>query len=292
MRPLWRIGGAAAITAGLIALQLALAPSTGSTGLLADAAHNAVDLASLILAFVAARVARRPPSERRSFGHGRANALAAFVSAGVLVAVTAAVAVVAMVRLISPGVVHPTGVLVAAGVGLVGNLVAAQILHQHEGHDLNRRAARLHLLGDAGASAAVLAAGIAIAVIGPSASRLDPIASLLICALLVREGMGLVGESGELLLEASPAGLEPAEVRGGLATQSGIEDVHDLHLWGLGEGRLAMSAHLVVDEGTSLASCGTMADQLRRGLEQRFGAVHATFEFEAGGCDDHPERHR
>lgn len=286
----WRIGGAAAITVLLVAVQLGVAPAANSTGLVADAGHNAVDLASLVLAFWAARVAQRPPSERRSFGHGRAKALAAFVSAGVLVAVTVAVAVLAIVRLVSPGEVHPTPVLIAAGLGLVGNLLAAAILHEHEG-DMNRRAARLHLLGDAGASAAVLGAAIAIALIGPGASRLDPVASLIVCALLVREGFKLVSESSELLLEGSPRDLDPGEVRRWLAEAAGVEDVHDLHLWGLGDGRLALSAHVVVAEEMALADCGELADALRRGLGERFGAVHATFEFEAGGCAEHPELH-
>ncbi|MCX6511561.1 MAG: cation diffusion facilitator family transporter, partial [Actinobacteria bacterium] len=162
--------------------------------------------------------------------------------------------------------------------------------HEHAG-ELNQRSARLHLLGDAGASAAVLLAGLGILLWGSAASRLDPLATLLVAGMLVREGVKMIRESTEILLEASPKGLDSLELRQWLLTSPDIIEVHDLHLWSLGGLRHAMSAHLVVNKEISLSHCNSLAESLRAELGQRFGNVHATFEFEGRGCAEHVDRH-
>ncbi|MEI6453701.1 MAG: cation diffusion facilitator family transporter [Actinomycetes bacterium] len=289
MRAAWRLGLAAVITVALIVVQVCAAYVAHSSSLIADAGHNLVDLASLLLAWFAARVALRPPNAQRTWGHDRPNILAALTSASVLVLVTIAVTVLAVMRLIHPGVVHPTPLLIAAGLGLLGNIFAAYLLHEHAG-ELNQRSARLHLLGDAGASAAVLLAGLGILLWGSAASRLDPLATLLVAGMLVREGVKIIRESTEILLEASPKGLDSLELRQWLLTSPDIIEVHDLHLWSLGGLRHAMSAHLVVNEEISLSHCNSLAESLRAELGQRFGNVHATFEFEGRGCAEHVDR--
>src|SRR5438105_1843543 len=216
---------------------------TGSLALLSDAGHMLTDGAALGLGAAAAWLARHPPSERHSYGLGRAEVFAALVNAGAMLAILVVLAYEALLRLKSPSAVNGAVAALIALAGLGVNLWVMRRLTPHH-HDLNARAARLHVLGDALGSLAALIAGAAIALGGWT--MIDPLASLLICALIAVSGFRLLRESLHALMEGVPHGLSVEAIGGEMASVEGVLSVHDLHVWMLSGSRSALSAHVVV----------------------------------------------
>src|SRR3954468_2428342 len=235
---------AAVLTLAFALIEAAGGWWTGSLALLSDAGHMITDGAALVLAAVAAWMARQPPSERHSYGLGRAEVVAALANSGTMLVIVVALAYEAIVRLREPAEVNGA---VAAGIALAGlalNLVILRRLSPH-GHDMNTRAARLHVLGDALGSVAALVSGVAIA-LGAS-TRIDPIASLAICALIALSSVRLLRESVHALMEGVPHGLSVEAVGSEMACVAGVLSVHDLHVWVLSGSKMALSAHVVVE---------------------------------------------
>ncbi len=263
---------------------------TGSLALLADLGHQITDVAALAAALVATRIATRPPSARRTFGLGRSEVLGAAVNALALLAVTVWVAVQAVGRLVtsSDSEVPGAGLLLFGAVGLVGNLVSLAVLARSDRANLNVRGAALHVLGDALGSVAVLAA--AAVTLATGWTHADTVASLVIVVILLPRTVGLLRETGHLLLEGTPRGIDVDEVRGALAAVPGVEEVHDLHVWAINDRNPTMSAHLVVDPaGGSAAGCGDhgVLDRASHVLRERFGLHHSTLQVEAADHADH-----
>lgn len=247
---------------------------SNSLALLADAGHMMTDNLALTLALIAAWFARRPPDPSRTYGYQRVEILAALVNGVALVVVCLFIVWEAWERLLTPrDVDYGLMAAVAAG-GLVVNLIAARILHGHH-HGLNVRAAYLHVLGDLlGSVGALVAAGL-IATFGWVWA--DPIASVLICIIILVSATRLVLKSLHVLMEGVPEHLDTREVHRCLAETSGVEDVHDLHVWSLAGGAPLLTAHLVVDPSV------TPAEVLReagRALRTRFGITHATLQID------------
>lgn len=255
---------------------------TGSLSLLADLGHQVTDVAALVAAVIAARLAQRPPSTRRTFGLGRAEVLGAAVNALALLAVTVWVAVEAVERLGDPTPVPGLGLLVFGAIGLAGNLVSLLVLSRGAAENMNVRGAALHVLGDALGSVAVLAAAAVTLLTGWIYA--DTVASLIIVAILVPRTVALLREASHLLLEGAPAGIDVEEVRGALVELPGVEEVHDLHVWAINDRTPAVTAHLVVEEaGCATADCGEhgVLDAATALLEDRFGLHHSTLQVEA-----------
>ena len=275
-----RLAWALAITVGVLLVEAVGAAVTGSLALLADAGHMAVDALGLTAALVAAMLARRPPSLQRTYGLGRAEVLAAALNALVLLAVAGFVAVEAVSRLADPPPVPGVPLLVLGALGLVGNLAAG------DRHDLNLRGALLEVAGDALGSVAVL--GAAAVVLTTGARIADPIASLLIAALIAPRALALLGDAAHVLLEGAPRHLDPAAVHRALCEVPGVRDVHHLHLWTITSGRHAVSAHLVVGE-TAPVRCGSASvlDVAGDALHRHFGLTHSTLQLEHGQHAEH-----
>ena len=255
---------------------------TGSLSLLADLGHQVTDVAALLAALLAARLAQRPPSNRRTFGLGRAEVLGAAVNALALLAVTVWVAIEAIERLSSPTSVPGLGLLVFGAIGLAGNLVSLAVLSRGAAENMNVRGAALHVLGDALGSVAVLIAAAVTLLTGWVYA--DTAASLVIVAILVPRTVALLREASHLLLEGAPAGIDVEEVREALVALPGVDEVHDLHVWAINDRTPAVSAHLVVDEaGCATADCGEhgVLDAATRVLEERFSLRHSTLQVEA-----------
>ena len=188
----------------------------------------------------------------------------------------------AIVRLVHPADVEGATVAIVAAVAFVANLATARVLNDHS-RDLNMRAALLHMVGDAAASLAVLAAGAVIAVTGGYA-RLDPIASLVVSALIAWRAVGLLRETTDVLLESTPENLDTAAILAAMAGTPGVESVHDLHTWSLSSEVAALSAHVVLDGHPSLEEAQVVAARVKRRLTQDFTIVHATLEVECETC--------
>lgn len=288
-----RLGWALAITLVVLLAEIVGAALTGSLALLADAGHLATDALGLTAALIAAVLAQRPPSHLRTFGLGRAEILAAALNALVLLAVAGTVAFEAIDRLGDPPQVAGVPLLILGAFGLVGNLVALAVLtrggpgREEAGQrSLNLRGALLEVMGDALGSIAVL--GAAVVVLTTGWQQADPVASLLIAALIAPRAISLLCEAGHVLLEGTPRGLDVAEVDRVLRAVPGVLDVHDLHLWTITSGRHAVSAHLVVSEAWSV-HCGetSVLDAAGARLRTQFGLTHSTLQVEHDAHADH-----
>jgi cobalt-zinc-cadmium efflux system protein len=247
--------------------------------LLADAAHYFTDLFSLALALVAVTWAVRPADEQHSFGHGRAEVLAAFVNAVVLWVIVALLGAEAYLRLRSPVAVEGPIVLVVGGFTLAANLALARFLRTSDRSRMNVRAAYLHVLSDVLGSAAAVAAGALIYLWRIELA--DPIASLLVAALVAVFAYRLSRESVNILLEGTPAHLDPSEVERTLRTVPSVRSVHDLHLWTLGSGAESMSVHVVLQEPPR---DDRVAHEIDRLVRERFRIRHSTIQVEAPDC--------
>ena len=249
---------------------------TGSLALLSDAGHMLTDGAALGLGALAAWIARRPPSSRHSYGLGRAEVVAALVNAGAMLVILAALGYEAIVRLRAPAPVQGAVAALIAAAGLALNLFVLRRLSPHT-HDMNARAARLHVLGDVLGSVAALAAGALIALTGWM--RIDPVASLAICALIAFSSVRLLRESVHALMEGVPRGMSVEAIGGEMARVAGVASVHDLHVWTLSGSRTALSAHVVVH---SMGQWERTLVELQQRLHERFGIDHVTLQPETG----------
>ena len=276
-----RLGLALGVTVVVLVVGIAGAVLTGSLALLADLGHVGTDVVALGTALVASGLAARPPSRRRTFGLGRAEVLGAALNAVLLLGVTVWVAVEAVERLATPTAVPGGGLLLYGLVGLVGNVVALAVLRRGSG-GMNVRGAALHVLGDALGSVAVLAAAAVTLTTGWAYA--DTVASLVIVAILLPRTVALLRETGHVLLEGAPAGIDVDDVHATLLDVGGVAEVHDLHVWAINDRSPAVSAHLVIsDEGCTTADCGEhgVLDRATHLLRERFGLEHSTLQIEA-----------
>ena len=243
----------------------------GSLALLADAGHMVTDAAALGIALLAQRVARLPPSRRASYGYARAEVIAAFINALLMLAVVVGIAIEAVRRLLSPTPVAGGMVIVVAGVGLLVNIYAAWSLSH--GRSLKSRAALLHVSGDMLGSVAAIVAGAVVAATGWM--PIDPILSLLVAVLVLRSTWLLLKASTHVLMEGVPAHLSYEEIGSALTGVAGVAAVHDLHIWQMSTDRAALSAHLVIRDAQAWPQILAAAQRL---LAERFRIDHVTLQ--------------
>lgn len=271
---------ALALIVGFMVLEVVVAFVAGSLALLADAGHMLTDAAALATALWAIGLAARPATAKWSFGLKRAEILSAAVNGITLVAVACVVIVEAIQRLLSPGAVGGPAVLTVALVGVAVNAAATWALSRGDRSSLNVEGAFQHILTDAAGFIATAAAGIVIITTG--FARADAIASLVVVALMARAAWGLLGESGRILLEGTPRGIDLDEVRHRLlAVDEHVLDVHDLHAWVLTSDLPAMTAHVVVDDSClSDGHTAQLLDRLQNAMRDQFDTDHSTLQFE------------
>jgi cobalt-zinc-cadmium efflux system protein len=262
----------------------------GSLALLADAGHVLTDMTGLILALIAASLATRGATEKRTFGLQRAEVLAALGNALLLVAVAVWVLIMAVSRLRSPAEINSDLMLAVAVVGALANLVGLLILRPAQSKSLNMRGAYLEVFGDLVGSIAVIVAAVLILITG--STIFDAIASLVIVVLIIPRAWSLLREVVDVLLEATPRGVDLAEVRDHIKRVRGVVDVHDLHAWTITSGVPVLSAHVTVDntcirEGRA----GEVLDRLGEGLGGHFDVSHCTFQLEPVGHQEHEAAH-
>jgi cobalt-zinc-cadmium efflux system protein len=269
---LWR---AAAFTLAFAVVEALGGWWTGSLALVSDAGHMLTDGAALALGALAGWMARRPPSRLHSYGYGRAEVFAAVVNAGTMLAIAAAIAYEAFARFGQPREIQGGMAAAIALAGLALNLGIMKWLAPHR-HDMNARAAALHVLGDTLGSVGALASGIVIVLTGWTA--IDAIASLFICLLIAVSSLRLLRESVHALMEGVPLRLSADAVGRELARVDGVASVHDLHIWTLSGSRVALSAHVVVRD---LSRWDRTLQQLQGVLRERFGIEHVTLQAES-----------
>jgi cobalt-zinc-cadmium efflux system protein len=247
--------------------------ATGSLALLADAGHNLSDVVALAVALVAARLTARPPKALRTFGYRRAEILSAFVNAASLVVIAALIAFEAA-RRFGDGHTPPGGWLVAvAGVGVLVNAAGAAIVFRGSRENLNLRASFLHLATDAAGSALVIVAGVVILATGLEV--VDPIAGLILAALVFASAVGVLRSSTAILMEQAPGHLSPPDVAAAILGVPGVVSLHDLHVWTIGSGFDAISAHVLVARGED---CHARRREIETALHDGFGIDHTTLQ--------------
>jgi cobalt-zinc-cadmium efflux system protein len=249
---------------------------SGSLALLGDAAHMLTDSFALLLSFAAARLAALPPSSAMSYGWRRAEVIAALLNALLMVGIVAALTLAALERLQTPRPVQGGTVVLIAAIGLLVNLLVLRQLHGAHSQALNMRGALLHVIGDLLGSLAALCSGLVIWLSGWT--RIDPLLSLLIAALILGSALRLLRDVLRVLMEATPAEVDLDAVRGELLDLPGVHAVHDLHVWTLAGDRLLLSAHLAVEDDQGWPRILIAA---QRRLRDRFGVGHATLQPES-----------
>jgi cobalt-zinc-cadmium efflux system protein len=247
---------------------------SGSLALLADAGHMFTDVAALGLSVFAMRLARRPPSTKRTFGYARLEILAALVNGAALLVIAGLILVEAWERLRAPVQVDGGLMLGVAALGLAVNVVGALLLHSHAHENLNVRGAYLHVLGDLLGSVGAIAAGIVILTTGWAPA--DPIVSVAIALLILWGAWGLVREAADILLESAPAHVDMDAILADLAGVPGLDQVHDVHVWTLTSGFVALSAHGVIDDPREHTR---ILEEVRTRMRGH-GIEHVTFQIE------------
>ncbi len=260
---------------------------TGSLALLSDALHNLGDSLGLGLAWGAAVLAQRLPTASHTYGWRRATLLAPLANALILTGFSGALAWEAARRMSTPPEIPAWPVVWVAAIGIVVNLGTAWLFRRDRERDLNRRGAWLHLLSDAAVSAAAVLAGLGMLLGGWF--LLDPILALLVAATIAMAGWRLLRESFRQVMDAVPTGIDSEVVRAWLREQPGVLDVHHLHIWAIGSGEIALTAHLV-RPGES--DHDAFLDVTLGLLESRFGINHATLQVEVGTGARHDRRDR
>lgn len=269
---------AAAVVGGLV---------FDSVALLADAGHVLSDLGAIGLGLVAARLAARPATGRRTFGYHRSEILAALANGLGLVVVAVLVVVESIGRLSDPPDVAGGGVLIVGVAGLAGNVAATAVLARGDREDLNLEGVLRHSAADALGSLGVIASGTIVLATG--FLEADPIVGMLIGLLILAGSWRLVREPVDVLMEAAPRGVEVDEVGGAMASVAGVREVHDLHVWTVTAGFPALAAHVVTDPAEDVDE---VRRRLERLLDERFGIEHTTLQAMAAPLLDLEDRRR
>lgn len=256
---------------------------SGSLALLSDALHNASDVMALLITLASRGLGRRPPSPRFSYGHKRLEVMAALVNASVLVVLAAVVGHSAIGRLRQPQLLQGAPMLAVAVAACVANIAAVFLLKGHEKSDLNIRSAFLHLIQDAAASfVVVVAALLAGTRLGP---YIDPVVSLLIGLAVVVSAVSLIWESLGILAEGTPEAVDLTALASSLHEAFAPARFHHLHVWSVGPGQVALTAHVKLSNG-SLGEVERRLAAIRAFLVERWQIRHSTLEPEWEGCPD------
>ena len=263
------------LSLAILVVEVAGAILANSLALLADAGHMLTDIAGVAMALLAIWFAGRPATNGRTFGYLRLEVLAAGANATLLFGIAAFVLVEAWRRLAQPPEVASGLMLAVAVVGLVANAVSLFVLRDAQRESLNMRGAYLEVMGDVAGSAAVLVAAALIALTGWTVA--DAVASVVIGLLILPRTWSLLREATDVLLEATPRGVDLDEVRRHIRSQRGVRDVHDLHAWTITSGLNVLSAHVVI--GPEVQTTDVL-DELCRCLSGDFDIEHSTFQLE------------
>ena len=265
------------LTGGFMVVEAAGGWLSGSLALLADAGHMRTDVGALGLTLFTARMARRPPNDNKTYGYLRLEILAALVNGALLFVIAGLIVLEAIHRVRNPGPIQGGLFLAVAAAGLLVNAVGLSLLHRDRKHHLNTRGAYLHILGDLLGSVGALIAAVVVLTTGWTLA--DPIISVLIAILILGGAWRLVRESTDILLEAVPGHVSMPEVQRRMLAVPGVSAVHDLHVWTVTSGIVAMSGHAVVPE---LADHPDVLSRIREAMGD-LGIGHVTVQLEMRG---------
>ncbi|HET6488389.1 MAG TPA: cation diffusion facilitator family transporter [Syntrophales bacterium] len=272
-----------AFTVTLTVLEIVGGFISNSLALLSDAGHMLTDSLAVFLSYLAIRWSRRPANHRKTFGYHRAEILVALANGVALVAIAGYIFYEAVQRFFNPQEIKTGILLVIAAIGLAGNLFGLFILKGESHENLNVRSAFFHILADTLSSVGVIVGGIIIWFTGWY--LVDSLIGVLIGGIVLRGAVDLVMESGEILLESTPRDIDLAQLRLEVQEIPGVEDLHDIHIWTIGSGMRALSAHVLTDN-ISTRESQEIACRIRAVLGDQFNIAHTTLEMECETCGD------
>ncbi len=265
---------------GFVVAEVLYGLAAHSLALISDAGHNLSDVFCLLLAWGATRLTQTAPTKRRTYGWRRSSIFASLINAIILLVVVGGIALEAIRRLAEPQAVAGRTVMAVAAIGIMINGISALLFMAGRKRDLNIKGAFLHMAADAAVSAGVVVAAFAIQLTGWQ--WLDPVVSLAIGAVIVWGTWGLLRESINLSMDAVPAEIDPGAVENYLANLEGVTAVHDLHIWAMSTTEVALTVHLVMEEGPRN---DLFLHEVSDTLRERFGIGHATTQIECGNCE-------
>ncbi len=248
-----------------------------SLALLGDSAHLLTDVLTVGIAILTLRLGRMRHTPRRTFGYHRAEIFAALINGSTLIAVALVIIYQAILRLEQPPTVQGSLVLTVAVIGLIGNLAVTGLLAPNRKTSLNVRGAFLHALGDTVSSVAVIFSSLIVILTGYNG--IDPLIATLIGVLIIRSAYGLVRDSTNILLEATPKQFELGKIAETIRSIDGVKGVHDLHVWTITSGLYALSGHITVDSDT-IQSGSAVVEKVSAKLKESFGIGHVTLQME------------
>jgi cobalt-zinc-cadmium efflux system protein len=268
---------AIALSAGTLLIEVTGGILSGSLALLSDAGHVLTDVLALVLSLMAVRFASLPATPAKSYGYHRLEILTALLNGALLVTISTGILYKAVRRFFAPAPIESSLMIGVAFVGLVANLAGVALLSRCP-QNLNLRGARMHVIGDALSSVGVLVAGGIILVTGWE--RVDAIMAVVIAVIIAVGSIRLVREAVDVLLEATPEGIELDEVSRAIAGLPGVVEVHDLHIWSITTGLAALSGHVRLD-GSPRDGGDDMLNRIKQTVRDRFGIVHTTIQIES-----------
>lgn len=259
---------------------------SGSLSLVSDAVHNLGDTLAIAFAWAAQGIGAKKASMRYTFGYKRAEILAAFLNATVLMAICFFLLKEAYDKWMNPSTIDGTLMLTVAIIGLFANLFCVLILQKDKEHNINTRAAYLHLLGDTMSSVAVILGAIAIMLRG--AFWLDPLITVFVSIYIMYHTWGVLKEAIDILMQSAPADIDLSEIVKEVEAVAGVSNIHHLHVWQLSEEQTHFEAHILTSPGTSVETMAEIRRQVNEILE-RHGIHHSTLQIETdsscGSCD-------
>jgi cobalt-zinc-cadmium efflux system protein len=267
-----------ALSVGTLLVEVAGGLLSGSLALLSDAGHVLTDVLALVLSLMAVRFSTLPATPAKTYGYHRLEILTALLNGTMLIVISAGILYKSARRFVHPQPIESSLMLGVALVGLVANLVGVALLSKSP-QNLNVRGARMHVISDALSSVGVVVAGGIIALTGWQ--RLDPIVGGAISLVIAFGSLRLVREAIDVLLEATPAGIDLDQVSLAIAAVPGVVEVHDLHIWSITTGLPALSGHVRLDGASPRTSSDDMLNRIKQTVRDRFGIVHTTIQIES-----------
>ena len=257
---------------------------SNSLSLISDAIHNLGDTSAIFIAFLAGKHADKKPDARKTFGYKRTEILAALFNAVVLIAICFFLFVEAYERFRNPQTIKGGIMLSVAVFGLIANLISVLVLQKEKSHNLNIRAAYLHLLGDTLSSVAVIAGGIAILVW--QIYWLDPLVTVAVGVYIIYHTWDVVRQTVDILMQATPRHIDIQEIKQSVEALPQVENIHHLHIWQMDDEHIHLEAHLNISQDLSLSKAQTVRHDVETLLKDKFGISHITLQIEYKGCKD------
>ncbi len=267
----------------ITAVQIVGGILSGSLALISDALHNFSDGISIIISYIALKLKNKDNSHRHTFGLKRAEILAAVINASVLIVIYVFLFYESVLRFMQPQKIEAGIMSAVALIGLIANIIGTMLLKRDSASSINIRSSYMHLLSDSVSSVAVIAGGLAIAVW--NTVWIDPLLTILIGIYIVRESYGILSEAIHVLMEGAPPDISLEIIKNEVEKFDGVEDIHHIHLWTVGDNDIHLEAHVNVND-MKISKSDKLRGEIEKILESKFGIHHITLQFECNQCTE------